>query len=265
MTLASLRGTRATKVPDVGVGFWTIKLLSTAMGEATSDFLVHRYSPPVVVLVSAVVFLASLAWQFTRPRYQTWPYWSAVVMVSVFGTMCADVAHVGLGIAYGVSTTVLGVILVTTFILWHRVERSLSIHSITTPRREAFYWVAVTTTFALGTAAGDMTAVTLRLGYFTSGLLFSALFVLPGLGYRYARVNSVAAFWSSYVLTRPLGASYADWLGVSRARGGLDWGPGHVALGFALAIVIGVVALSRTEGSRERVRALAGRMIGARR
>ena len=258
VTPASLRATRATKVPDVDVGFWTIKLLSTAMGEATSDFLVHRFSPPVVVLVTAVVFLASLAWQFTRPRYQTLPYWSAVVMVSVFGTMCADVAHVGLGIAYGVSTTVLGVILATTFVLWRRVESSLSIHSITTPRREIFYWVAVTATFALGTAAGDMTAVTLHMGYFTSGLLFSALFVLPGLGYRYARLGPVAAFWSSYVLTRPLGASFADWLGVSRARGGLDWGPGRVALGFTLAIVISVVALARAERSREMVRSRGG-------
>lgn len=241
------RHVRASKVPDVGVGFWSIKLLSTAMGEATSDFLVHHFWPPIVVLVAAAVFVAGLLWQFTRPRYQTLPYWFAVVMVSVFGTMCADVAHVGLGIAYSISTTILALALGLVFFLWYRVEGTLSIHSITTTRRELFYWAAVTTTFALGTAAGDMTAVTLRQGYFSSGIIFTGLFVLPGLAYRFARLNTVLAFWVSYVLTRPLGASYADWLGVSRARGGLNWGPGNVAMGFSLAIVVGIVALARAE------------------
>ena len=250
-TLAT-RDLRASKVPNVGLGFWSIKLLSTAMGEATSDFLVHHFWPPWVVLVAASVFVASLAWQFTRPRYQTLPYWFTVVMVSVFGTMCADVAHVGLGIAYSISTTILALGLALIFVLWHRVEGTLSIHSITTTRRELFYWAAITTTFALGTAAGDMTAVTLRQGYFSSGVLFTALFVLPGLAYRLARLNPILAFWVSYVLTRPLGASYADWLGVSRARGGLNWGPGNVALGLSLAINVGIAVLARGERNTTR-------------
>jgi uncharacterized membrane-anchored protein len=243
---------RASKVPVIGVGFWSIKLLTTAMGEATSDFFVHRFSPPVVVVIAGLVFLASLTWQFTRPRYQTLSYWWCVVMVSVFGTMCADVTHVGLGIAYSVSTSAFALVLAAVFILWYRVENTLSIHSITTARRELFYWAAVTATFALGTATGDMTAVTLHLGYLASGLVFTAIFIIPGLGYRFAGVNAVAAFWISYVLTRPLGASYADWLGVSRVRGGLNWGPGNVALGFSLAILIGVMALGLTERSREK-------------
>ena len=238
---------RASKVPAIGVGFWGIKLLSTAMGEATSDFFVHRFSPPLVVAVAGVIFLVSLAWQFTRPRYQTLPYWFCVVMVSVFGTMCADVAHVGLGIAYTVSTTVFALVLATIFLVWFRVERTLSIHSITSARRELFYWLTVTTTFALGTAAGDLTAVSLHLGYLSSGLVFSGLIVLPGLAYLLAGTNAVAAFWISYVLTRPLGASYADWFGVSHVRGGLDWGPGNVALGFSAMIVVGVLALGRFE------------------
>ena len=241
---------RASKVPAIGIGFWGIKLLTTAMGEATSDFFVHRFSPPVVVVVAGLVFLASLTWQFTRPRYQTLAYWFCVVMVSVFGTMCADVAHVGLGIAYSVSTTVFALVLAAIFLAWYRVEHTLSIHSITTARRELFYWAAVTATFALGTATGDLTAVTLHLGYLSSGLAFTAVFILPGLGYRVAGLNAVAAFWTSYVLTRPLGASYADWLGVSRARGGLNWGPGNVALLFSGVIVIGVIALGRSERSR---------------
>ena len=243
---------RASKVPVISVGFWSIKLLTTAMGEATSDFFVHRFSPPVVVVIAGLVFLASLTWQFTRPRYQTLSYWWCVVMVSVFGTMCADVTHVGLGIAYSVSTSAFALVLAAVFILWYRVENTLSIHSITTARRELFYWAAVTATFALGTATGDMTAVTLHLGYLASGLVFTAIFIIPGLGYRFAGVNAVAAFWISYVLTRPLGASYADWLGVSRVRGGLNWGPGNVALGFSLAILIGVMALGLTERSREK-------------
>jgi uncharacterized membrane-anchored protein len=241
---------RASKVPAIGVGFWSIKLLSTAMGEAASDYFVHHFSPPVVVAVAVLVFLVSLTWQFTRPDYQTLPYWFAVVMVSVFGTMCADVAHVGLGIAYIVSTTVFAMVLALVFLFWYRVEHTLSIHSITTARRELFYWAAVTATFALGTATGDMTAITLHRGYFSSGLIFTAIFVVPGLLYRFAGLNAVAAFWISYVLTRPLGASYADWLGVSRARGGLSWGPGNVALMFTLAIVVGVALLGRAERSR---------------
>jgi uncharacterized membrane-anchored protein len=243
---------RASKVPAIGIGFWSIKLLTTAMGEATSDFFVHRFSPPVVVVIAGLVFLASLSWQLTRPRYQTLPYWLCVVMVSVFGTMCADVAHVGLGIAYSVSTTVFAIVLALIFILWYRVEHTLSIHSITTARRELFYWAAVTATFALGTATGDLTAVTLHLGYLASGVAFTALFVVPGLAYRFADINAVAAFWISYVLTRPLGASYADWLGVSHPRGGLNWGPGNVALLFSGAIAIGVVALGRAERSRRK-------------
>jgi len=245
--LFATRHFSASKVPAIGVGFWGIKLLTTAMGEATSDFFVHRFSPPVVVVVAGLVFLASLVWQFTRPRYQTLPYWFCVVMVSVFGTMCADVAHVGLGIAYSVSTSVFAVALATIFLVWHRVEGTLSIHSITTARRELFYWLTVTATFALGTAAGDLTAVALHLGYISSALIFTGFIVLPGLAFRFAGANAVAAFWISYVLTRPLGASYADWLGVSRARGGLNWGPGNVALLFSAFIVAGVIALGRVE------------------
>ncbi|MDH2904245.1 MAG: hypothetical protein PXZ08_09910, partial [Actinomycetota bacterium] len=242
----------ASKVPTIGVGFWGIKLLTTAMGEATSDFFVHHFSPPLVVIMAGLVFLASLWWQFSRPRYQTLPYWFSVVMVSVFGTMCADVAHVGFGIAYSVSTAVFAVVLAAIFLLWHRVEGTLSIHSITTPRRELFYWLTVTTTFALGTATGDLTAVDLHLGYFASGVIFTGLIVLPGVAYRVAGANSVATFWISYVLTRPLGASYADWLGVSHARGGLNWGPGNVALLFSLFIVVGVLALARAQRMRNR-------------
>ncbi len=247
---------RASKVPPVDIGFWGIKLLTTAMGEAASDFLVHHYPPVAVVLATGVVFLASLVWQFSRPRYVTLPYWSAVVMVSVFGTMCAAVAHVGFGVAYSLSTASFAGLLVVVFATWRRVEGTLSIHSITSARRELFYWLSVTTTFALGTATGDWTAVTLHWGYLASGLLFTGLFVVPGLAFRLAGANAVAAFWASYVLTRPLGASYADWLGVSPARGGLNWGPGNVALLFSALIALGVVVARRRDRTRETALAL---------
>ncbi len=247
---------RAPKVPAIGAGFWVVKLLTTAMGEATSDFFVHRFAPPLVVVIAGLMFAATLTWQLTRREYQTLPYWFSVMMVSVFGTMCADVAHVALGVAYALSTTVFAVALTLIFLVWYRVEGTLSIHSITTVRRETFYWLVVTTTFALGTAAGDFTAVALHLGYLSSAAMFTGLIVIPGLAYRFADANAVGAFWTSYVLTRPLGASYADWLGVSRSRGGLNWGPGNVAFLFTFLIVVGVLALGATERKRTRTVAL---------
>ncbi|NNN08724.1 MAG: hypothetical protein HKL85_05970, partial [Acidimicrobiaceae bacterium] len=133
------------------------------------------------------------------------------------------------------------------FLIWYRLERTLAIHSINSARRELFYWLAVTTTFALGTATGDFTAVAMHLGYLSSGLMFTGFIVVPPLAFRFARANSVAAFWASYVLTRPLGASYADWLGVSHVRGGLNWGPGNVSLLFSLGIILGILVLRRSE------------------
>ena len=165
-----------------------------------------------------------------------WRYWLAVAMVGVFGTMCADVLHVGLGVPYVVSTVFYAVVLFVVFRTWYRVEGTLSIHSITTERREVFYWAAVLATFALGTAAGDLTAVTFGLGYFGSGLLFAGVIAIPALGYFRYGMNSILAFWFAYVVTRPLGASFADWLG------GL-LGPGrararHRPVSFVLAAMI---------------------------
>jgi uncharacterized membrane-anchored protein len=159
--------------------------------------------------------------------------------VAVFGTMVADAIHVVLGMPYAASTAGFAVALVVLFTLWRATERTLSIHSITTPRREAFYWSAVIATFALGTAAGDFTATSLGLGYFWSGVMFLVLFALPLLARRVAGVDEVATFWAAYVLTRPLGASFADWIGVPPGRGGLDLGTGLVsAVLTALAVAI---------------------------
>lgn len=235
------------KVPEViTVYFWAIKILSTGMGEATSDFLAHRFPPVLAGTLGALGLAAALLLQFAVRRYIAWTYWLAVAMVSVFGTMAADGLHVELGVPYIASSAFYCVILVAIFGAWYRSERTLSIHSIHTLRRELFYWATVLAAFALGTALGDLTATTMQLGYFASGLLFAALFLIPGLCHWLFKLNSVLSFWVAYVLTRPIGASFADWLGVPHSFGGLGWGRGTVALFLAVPMVILVVYLALT-------------------
>jgi uncharacterized membrane-anchored protein len=170
-------------------------------------------------------------------------------MVSVFGTMCADVLHVALGVAYVVSASCFAIVLVAVFLTWYHVEGTLSIHTITSTRRELFYWATITTTFALGTAVGDMTAMTLNLGYFSSGILFVGLFFVPPILYRLFKLSPIGTFWASYILTRPLGASFADWMGVSHVRGGLNWGNGNVSLLFGAVIFAVVTGLAIKDAS----------------
>ena len=234
------------KVPEVTAGFWVTKVLTTGMGEATSDTLVHQLDPVVAGGLGAVGLVVALMLQFAAPRYRPWIYWLAVVMVAVFGTMAADVLHIKLGIPYLVSTCFFALVLAAVFALWYSTERTLSIHTINTQRREAFYWLTVMATFALGTAAGDMTATTLHLGYFVSGLAFTILIAIPAIAHRWFGLNAIFAFWFAYIVTRPLGASYADWLGVSHARGGLNWGSGSVSIGMTVLIIIAVATLAAT-------------------
>ncbi len=217
--------------------FWVIKALSTAMGEATSDFMVHTMAPALAVVLGFVAFVVALGLQFAQGRYRAWSYWLAVVMVGVFGTMAADVLYVGLGVPHTESTALYAVILAAVFVVWQVTERTLSIHSIDSPRREVFYWAAVCSTFAMGTALGDLTAVTFNLGYLPSAALFAGLIVLPAVGFRFLRWNGVATFWMAYVLTRPLGASVADGLGKPAQASGHGWGDGWVAFGFGVVIV----------------------------
>ena len=253
MPLQLHRQFRTGKVPsNIDGVFWVLKLLSTAMGEATSDFMVHRFNPELAVLGAAVVFVAVLWWQLTVPRFLITTYWSAVVMVSVFGTMCADVVHVEFGVAYLVSAIAFALALVLVFWTWFRVEGTLSIHSIVSTRRELFYWATVTVAFALGTAVGDFTAIVAKLGYFGSGLLFTGLILLPALGFWLGRMNAVLMFWIAYVLTRPLGASFADGMGKPKIVGGLGWGSGNVSLALTGIIVVAVGVLAIIETRRDR-------------
>jgi uncharacterized membrane-anchored protein len=207
--------------------------------------------------------LVALVIQFAASRYVPWIYWLAVSMVAVFGTMAADALHIGLGIPYVISSSFFFVALLIIFALWYAVEKTLSIHSIYTTRREIFYWATVMATFALGTAVGDMTASTFGLGYLSSGILFGVLILLVTVGHYVAKSilsaehrpqsrNAVLAFWLAYILTRPLGASFADWMGKSPTIGGLGGGDGPVSLTLLVIIVcfVGYVTITRKGKNR---------------
>jgi uncharacterized membrane-anchored protein len=229
-----------SKVPEITIYFWIIKVLTTGMGEVTSDFLAHKLNPVIAVAVAGICLVASLVLQFSVRRYVAWIYWLNVVIVSIFGTMAADVLHVGFGIPYIVSTIFFVIALAIIFAVWYACEKTLSIHSIYTRNREAFYWATILATFALGTAAGDMTATTMHLGYLFSGVMFGALIVIPALSYWLFGMNEIFSYWFAYVVTRPLGASFADWMGVPHNRGGLGIGTGWVSLGLTI-IILGLV------------------------
>ena len=254
-----------SKAPEVTLLFWIVKILTTGMGESVSDFLVRAINPEIAVAIGFAAFAGALTLQFKAANYNAWIYWFAVSMVAVFGTMAADVLHIGFGIPYIVSTIFFALALAVVFVLWYAVEGTLSIHSIDTTRREAFYWLTVVTTFALGTAAGDMTASTLGLGYFTSGMLFATLIVIVAVVHFIVKgsaesehhrqsKNAVVAFWLAYILTRPLGASFADWFGKSPLIGGLGWGDGTVSILLAVLILIFVAYLSITRMDVDRSR-----------
>jgi uncharacterized membrane-anchored protein len=244
----SPRSALMAKVPEITILFWVIKVLTTGMGEAASDWLGGLN----LVLAGAIGFcgfVVALWLQFRSDRYVAVTYWFAVAMVAVFGTMAADGVHVALGLPYAITTTLYAIVLAVVLWLWYRSEGTLSIHSIVTRRRETYYWITVLTTFALGTAAGDLTATSLHLGFFASGLLFAAAITVPLLAWRLG-LNPVAAFWCAYVLTRPLGASFADWLGKPHSfDGGLGFGDGSVTglATVAIAVLVTYVAVRRTD------------------
>lgn len=245
--LGNVSKTPLRKVPEIIVLFWAVKILTTAMGEATSDFLVFKINPYLAVAIGGCVLCLALLLQFSVKKYIAWVYWPAVVMVAVFGTMAADSLHIQLGIPYIISTLFFLIVLAAVFILWYRTEKTLSIHSITTRRRELFYWATVLSTFALGTALGDLTATTFGLGYFLSGILFSVIFLIPAIGYRWFKLNEIVAFWFAYIVTRPLGASFADWMSKAPSSGGLGWGDGTISLLLTFLIIIFVGYLSITK------------------
>lgn len=240
------------KVPQVTLLFWTIKLLTTAMGESASDFLVFHFNPYAAVIFGFAAFVVIISLQFKTRKYIPWVYWLTVLMVAIFGTMAADVTHVVLGVPYAVTAAVFAIVLASIFYLWHRTEGTLSIHSITTTRREVFYWATVLVSFALGTAAGDLFAYSFSLGFLSAGIVFAAIFALPAIGYWLFKWNPIFSFWFAYILTRPLGASFADWTSKGHSVGGLGWGDGPVAAVLFLLIVIFVGYLQATHEDVDR-------------
>ena len=226
-------------MPEVFVVFWVLKLLTTGIGETGSDFL-GTWNLVAAGVIGVSGFFAALWWQTRSSTYHPLRYWVTVLMVAVFGTMIADGPHVALGSPYYVDAFIYLVLLGALLTWWRRSEGTLSVHSIVTSRRERFYWGTVLLTFGLGTALGDTTAANLHLGYWWSVVLFGALMTVPVIAWRLG-ASSVLCFWAAYSLTRPLGASVADGLAVSRAHGGLGWTTGAVTA-VGLVIFAGLVA-----------------------
>jgi uncharacterized membrane-anchored protein len=233
----------AAKVPEVIFVFWVVKILTTAGGEATSDYL-RTWGNIRGGSTEVLVFVVGLLLQFGTRRYRALAYWSLAFAIAILGTGVSDFLHLDVHIPYAGTTLLWAVVLVGIFWLWQRNEGTLSIHSITTQRREAFYWATVFATFALGTALGDFTATSLNLGYLASGILFGVLILLPALAWWGLGLNSIAAFWMSYVLTRPLGASFADYISKPRALSGANFGDGPTAIVFAVAVFLLVLYLA---------------------
>ena len=228
------------KVPEITLIFWVLKLLTTGMGEAMSDFLGDN-SVPLAAAVGIFGLWLAIWLQMRQRAYRAPYYWFAVMMVAIFGTMMADGLHDGTSLPYPATFTVYGLITAAVFVLWYRSEGTLSIHTITTRRREGFYWAAVLATFALGTAAGDMTATAFNLGYFPSVILFIAIIAIPAIGWWRFDLNPIVAFWFAYIVTRPIGASFADWFSKPPSITGLGLGDGTVSA-LALVVFIALVA-----------------------
>jgi uncharacterized membrane-anchored protein len=226
------------KVPEVTIYFWVVKVLCTTVGESAADFLNVNlnFGLTGTSIVTGILLVFALAVQFRAKRYVPSRYWLAVAMVSVFGTLVTDNLTDSIGVPLEASTLIFGGLLALAFFAWYRSEGTLSIHSIVTRRREAFYWLAILFTFALGTATGDLMAEVLGLGYVVTGTIVASLIVLAAIGWRFG-LNSVLAFWIIYILTRPLGASIGDYLSQPSGQGGLGLGATVTSLVFVIGIV----------------------------
>ncbi|MER7273980.1 hypothetical protein ABT369_05980 [Dactylosporangium sp. NPDC000244] len=241
----------ASKVPEVTVFFWIIKVLATTVGETAADLLNFNLGLGLAgtTIAMFVVLAVAMVLQYRAPKYIPWRYWLVVILVSIAGTLITDNLTDALGVPLEATTTVFAVALAVVFFWWYRSERTLSIHSITTRRRETFYWAAILVTFALGTAAGDLLAERLSLGYLLSAALFATVIAFIGLFYGLRVLGGVFAFWAAYVLTRPLGASLGDWVAQPADSGGLNLGTvgPSVACLLAVVVLVGYLSFSRRD------------------
>jgi uncharacterized membrane-anchored protein len=237
------------KVPQVTIFFWIIKILATTVGETGADFLNVRlgFGLNGTSLVMSALLAVFLTIQMRKDRYVPWIYWVVVVFLSIVGTLLTDNLSDNLGLSLYISTAAFAVALIITFVVWFQSERTLSIHDITSSKREAFYWAAILFTFALGTASGDLISEQLKLGYAVSGLIFGGTIALITFAYYALNLNAVLAFWLAYILTRPLGASIGDLLTQSHKDGGLGINTLTVSSAFLIVIVGLVVILSLRE------------------
>ncbi len=226
----------ASKVSAATAYFWVVKILTTGMGEATSDFFLHAKHRAVAELAIGSAFAAAVAVQICSRRYHALRYWTVVVLVAIFGTMVADVIDFKFHLPLMRSTALFAGLVGAVLLAWWMTEGTLSIRSIVTRRRESFYWATVFLTFVLGTAAGDWTADTLKLGFLGSGLVFGAMILVPLIARKRFGLNEVLCFWVAYILTRPLGASFADWMSASHSRSGLGIGAAKVSAIWSVAI-----------------------------
>ncbi|MFS8136814.1 MAG: hypothetical protein ACMG50_01685 [Thermomonas sp.] len=245
--LESKREQMLNKVPQLTIYFWIIKIMATTVGETVADMLAVRLNLGLL-LASAVVgamLLIALFIQFRSRKYLPSVYWVAVVLISVAGTLITDNMVDNWGVPLWVTTAVFTVLLCVTFVAWYAVEKSLSVHTIKTTRREIFYWLAILFTFTLGTAGGDLLSEGAHLGYLYSGLLFAGAIALVTLLHYKLGLNAVLAFWIAYILTRPLGASLGDLLSQSKADGGLGLGTVVTSITFLLIIVVLVIFRSK--------------------
>ncbi|WP_398870090.1 hypothetical protein [Streptomyces mirabilis] len=233
---------RSNKVPEVTVYFWIIKVLCTTVGETAADLLNEKAGlglTGVSVLMSALLGVV-LVVQFRSSAYRPGVYWSAVALISVVGTLISDNLTDNMGVPLEASTTVFAIVLAVVFAVWHRRERTLSIHHIDTTSRESFYWLAVLFTFALGTAAGDLVSERIDLGYWLSAVLFAMAIAAVAIAHFALDLDAVLSFWIAYILTRPLGASIGDYLSQPTSNGGLDLGA-VVTSALFLAVILGLV------------------------
>ena len=236
------------KVPEITIYFWIIKVLCTTVGETAADFLNVNlnFGLTGTSIATGVVLAIALVFQFRAPKYIPSVYWLTVTLVSVFGTLVTDNLTDNLGLPLEASTLIFAALLAVTFLVWYRTEHTLSIHSIVTRRREAFYWLAILFTFALGTASGDLMAERLGLGYLVTGIIVAALIAITAVGWKLG-LNSVLSFWIIYILTRPLGASIGDYLSQPSSHGGLGLGTTVTSMIFVGGIIGIVVYLSVTK------------------
>lgn len=232
------------KVADITILFWVIKIISTTVGEAGADFLSHHIGTIAEVL-TFVLLMASIAVQIRFKRYVPWMYWAVIILIAIFGTMFADNLH-HLGVPLLGSTLGFTAALLITFGLWYASEKTLDVHTIHTTKREIYYWIVIFFTFALGTAAGDLFAYDFHLGLLNATLTFGAIILVVPLILYLLKVNRIALFWISYILTRPLGASGADLLAKPKAQGGYGLGDGITSLMFFAIIIALIIYLTIT-------------------